>query len=100
MESAEQAISKIILDESVIMNRVQELGQQITSDFAGKSLYIIGVLTGAVPFVADLIRNINLPLELDFVAATSYGNDISSSGEVRLIKDIGHPIEGKTVLLV
>ncbi len=77
-----------------------ELGAGIAADYAGKELVLVGVLTGAVTFLADLIRHIDIPLELDFVAAASYGRATSTSGEVRLLKDLSHPIEGKHVLLV
>ncbi len=92
-------VDEIILDEETIRRRVIQMGQEITRDYAGKDLVLIGVLTGAAVFLADLIRSIDLPLELDFVAVSSYGSATRSSGEVRLIKDLGHPIQGKHVLV-
>lgn len=96
---ADASVDEIILDEDTLRCRVAEMGRQITRDYAGKDLVLIGVLTGAAVFLADLIRYIELPLEVDFVAVSSYGNATRSSGEVRLIKDLGHPIQGKHVLV-
>lgn len=76
------------------------MGRQIGRDFEGAPLCLVGVLTGAVVFLADLIRHIEAPLEIDFVAASSYGEATHTSGEVRIIKDVGHPIQGKHVLIV
>ncbi len=93
------AISEVLIPEVDIRRRVVEMGAQITNDYRGKELVIVGVLTGAVTFLADLIRNIELPLELDFVAISSYGAAASTSGEVRFLKDLNHPVEGKHVLI-
>lgn len=91
---------KVLLSEADIAKRVGELAKHISEDYAGADLAVVGVLTGAVVFVADLIRRLTIPLELDFVAVTSYGNSTKTSGEVRLVKDLGHPINGKHVLIV
>src|SRR5262250_318065 len=93
------AADGILIAAIDIQRRVREIGNEITQDYQGKDLVIIGVLTGAVTFLADLIRNINLPLELDFVAISSYGAATSTSGEVRFLKDLNHPVEGKHVLV-
>ena len=89
----------VLISAQQIASRVREMGAQISLDYRGRDLVLVGVLTGAVTFLADLIRCIDLPLELDFVAAASYGTETSSSGEVRLLKDLGHPVAGKHVLL-
>src|SRR5205085_10380906 len=75
------------------------MGARISHDYRGKDLVIVGVLTGSVMFLADLIRHVTLPMELDFVAMSSYGQATKSSGEVRLVKDLGHPVQGKHVLV-
>src|SRR5689334_21023260 len=95
----ERDIEEILLSQKVIQQRVAEIGAQITSDYKGKELVVIGVLTGSVLFLADLIRHINLPMELDFVSLSSYGQATKTSGEVRLIKDLGHPVQGKHILV-
>jgi hypoxanthine phosphoribosyltransferase len=99
IEKVDQGVSEVLLSKEDIRQRISELGAQITRDYAGKDLVIVGVLTGAVTFLSDLIREIALPMELDFVAMSSYGQATKSSGEVRLIKDLGHPVEGKHVLV-
>ena len=95
----EHGVSEVLIPESDIQRRVAELGMLISKDFINKELVIVGVLTGAVTFLADLIRQIRLPLELDFVALSSYGQATKSSGEVRLIKDLGHPVQDKHVIV-
>src|SRR5258706_9583293 len=97
--AVERGIREVLIPEADIRRRVSELGEQISKDFASKDLVIVGVLTGAVTFLADLIRQIRLPLELDFVALSSYGQATKSSGEVRLIKDLGHPVQDKHVIV-
>ncbi len=92
-------IREVMLPEEAIRERVIAMGEEITRDYAGKDLVIVGVLTGAVMFLSDLLRAIQLPLELDFVALSSYGQATRTSGEVRLVKDLGHPIQGKHVLV-
>jgi hypoxanthine phosphoribosyltransferase len=96
---ADHDITEVLLSEQVIRRRIAEMGRQISADYLGKELVIVGVLTGAVTFLADLIRQITLPMELDFVAMSSYGQATKSSGEVRIVKDLGHPVEGKHVLV-
>lgn len=94
------AITDIVVDAVSIERRVAELGRQISARYAGRSLVVVGVLTGAVVFVADLVRQISVPMELDFVATSSYGRATRTSGEVRLLKDLSHPVLGKHLLLV
>jgi hypoxanthine phosphoribosyltransferase len=92
-------LSEVLLSQETIGRRVEELGRQISADYAGRELVVIGVLTGSVLFLADVIRHISVPMELDFVAMSSYGAETKSSGEVRITKDLGHPIHGKHVLV-
>jgi hypoxanthine phosphoribosyltransferase len=89
-----------LIPETAIRKRVAELGREIDSAYVGKEVVLVGVLTGAVVFLADLARCIQIPIELDFVATSSYGQATRSSGEVRLLKDVSHPIQGKHILLV
>jgi hypoxanthine phosphoribosyltransferase len=93
-------IEEILLSEERILSKVQELGRQITRDYQGKNLLLVGTLKGAVPFIADLARAIHLPVELDYMAVASYGNSTQSSGIVRIIKDLEGPIDDKHVLVV
>ncbi len=95
----EDGIREVLVSEYAIRQRVAEIGDQITRDYAGKELVIVGVLTGAVMFLSDLMRQIRVPIELDFVALSSYGHATKTSGEVRLLKDLGHPVQGKHVLV-
>ncbi|HPT83214.1 MAG TPA: hypoxanthine phosphoribosyltransferase [Limnochordia bacterium] len=91
---------KVLISAEEIARRVKELGQQISQDYQGQNLVIIGILKGAVVFLSDLIREITVPLELDFMAISSYGEATESSGVVQLLKDLDRPIEGKHVLVV
>ncbi|HHU64145.1 MAG TPA: hypoxanthine phosphoribosyltransferase [Clostridiales bacterium] len=92
--------SKILISQEELTKRVRELGQQITRDYAGKELVLIGVLKGAVMFFSDLAREIKLPIVMDFIAVSSYGDATHSSGVVRILKDLDEIIEGKHVLIV
>ncbi len=91
---------EVLLTREAIAKRVVELGAQITSDYEGKDLVVIGILKGAVVFFADLIREIDLPLTIDFMAISSYGSATKSSGVVRILKDLDNDIVGKHVLVV
>jgi len=93
-------ITEILISEEEISHKVAELGQQITHDYRGKYLLLLGTLKGAVPFIADLARAIELPLEIDYMAISSYGNSTESSGVVRILKDLEGPINQKHVLIV
>jgi hypoxanthine phosphoribosyltransferase len=95
-----EMIASVLLTEAEIRARVKDLGAEIEKDYAGKELMVIGVLKGAVPFVADLVRAINLPLRYDFIAVSSYGSKSVSSGAVRLLKDLDFIVENLDVLLV
>jgi hypoxanthine phosphoribosyltransferase len=91
---------KVLIDSERLQARVRELGQQITRDYAGKSLHLVGVLKGACVFLSDLMRAIDLPLSLDFIGISSYGAATKSSGEVRITKDLDMSLAGKDVLVV
>jgi hypoxanthine phosphoribosyltransferase len=91
---------EVLLTEEEIRQRVREIGKQITADYAGKDLVLVGVLKGAVAFMVDLSREIDLPLAMDFMAVSSYGNSTESSGVVRITKDLDESLQGKDVLVV
>ncbi|HEX9913114.1 MAG TPA: hypoxanthine phosphoribosyltransferase [candidate division Zixibacteria bacterium] len=91
---------KIIIPKRELKKRVKELGAKISKDYAGKELILIGILKGSFIFLADLIRQIKIPHEVDFIAVASYGQEIEGSGAVRLIKDLSANIEGKNVIII
>jgi len=91
---------ELLLTREQIAKRVKELGAEITKDFKGKDLTVICILKGAVVFFVDLVREIDLPMSMDFMAISSYGNATKSSGVVRILKDLDKPINGKDVLVV
>lgn len=93
-------MSEILLSEEQLQVRIRELGRQISQDYAGKAPLMVGVLKGAAMFLVDLIRAIDLPLAIDFMAVSSYGAATESSGVVRILKDLETPIEGRDVVLV
>ena len=95
-----ESIGPVLLDHQTIQNRVRALGMQITQDYRGKTPHLIGILKGASIFHADLVRAIELELSFDFIAVGSYGKLTTSSGEVRILKDLDESPEGKDVLLV
>ena len=90
----------VLIDSERLQARVREIGQQITRDYVGKSLHLVGVLKGACVFLSDLMRSIDLPLSLDFIGISSYGAATKSSGEVRITKDLDMSLAGKDVLIV
>lgn len=100
MKDLHEDITEILITEQAIRDKVVELGQQITQDYRGKHLMLLGTLKGAVPFIGDLARAIELPLEIDYMAISSYGNTTQSSGVVRILKDLEGPINQKHVLIV
>jgi len=83
-----------------IAARISELGKEITKDYAGKSIHVIGVLNGAFLFMADLVREIDLPMTTDFISVSSYGSRTETSGEVQLLKDLNSSLKNKHVLIV
>jgi hypoxanthine phosphoribosyltransferase len=94
------AIGEILVSAEDLERRVAELGAEISRDYAGRDLVMIGVLKGAVLFLADLMRSLEVPCEIDFMAVSSYGSSTDSSGVVRILKDLDASIEGRDVLLV
>ena len=93
-------VGEILVTSEQIRARVAELGAQITKDYAGKRPLLVAVLRGAYMFLADLSREIDLQVEIDFMAVSSYGNETSSSGVVRILKDLDEDLEGRHVLVV
>jgi hypoxanthine phosphoribosyltransferase len=96
----EQGVAEILVEEDALRERIAELGTEISADYAGKDLLLVGVLKGAVFFMADLMRHITVPCEVDFMAISSYGASTDSSGVVRILKDLDESIEGRNVLVV
>ncbi len=95
-----QDVERILVPEHSIQDRIRGLGQQIDEHYLGKDLLLISVLKGSVLFLADLMRAISIPHEVDFLATSSYGASTNSSGVVRILKDLNEPIEGRHVILV
>jgi len=93
-------IGEILVQPDELKERVRALGHAVSEEYAGRDLLLIGVLKGAVFFLADLMRQISLPCEVDFMAVSSYGSATDSSGVVRILKDLDVPIEGRDVLIV
>jgi hypoxanthine phosphoribosyltransferase len=93
-------LGEVVVDEASLQARVAELGAEITRDYVGRSPLLIGVLKGAVMFMADLARTIALPLEIDFMAVSSYGNATRTSGVVRIVKDLDIDLTGRDVIIV
>ncbi|HEU4865759.1 MAG TPA: hypoxanthine phosphoribosyltransferase [Actinomycetota bacterium] len=99
-DAREEDIDRIVIGEQELQDKLRELGEQITEDYAGRELLLIGVLKGAFVLMADLSRHIRLPLEVDFMAVASYGAATKTSGVVRILKDLDHDLEGRDVLLI
>jgi len=93
-------IGEVLVSSEDLTRRIAELGAEISRDYEGRDLVLVGVLKGAVLFIADLMRYLTVPCELDFMAISSYGSSTDSSGVVRILKDLDAPIEGKDVLIV
>ena len=96
----EPVIGETLVSSEDLQRRVAELGAQISKDYEGRDLVLIGVLEGAVLFLADLMSSIDVPCEIDFMAVSSYGSQTDSSGVVRILKDLDAPIEDRHVLIV
>lgn len=90
----------ILIPGDAIKKRVKELARQISIDYEGKELVLIGILNGVIFFFADLVREISIPTRIDFIRAASYGSEMESSGSIRLTKDVEMPVRGKSVVLV
>lgn len=99
-ENMQDDIQKVLLNESEIQDIVDRVGRQITEDYRGKNLVLVSVLKGSVVFMADLMRAINLPLSIDFMIVSSYGNGTESTGKVKIIKDLDLDLSGQDLLLV
>jgi hypoxanthine phosphoribosyltransferase len=93
-------VGETLVAEEELTRRVAELGSEISRDYAGRDLVLIGVLKGAVPFLADLMRALEVDCEVDYMAVSSYGSSTDSSGVVRILKDLDAPIAGRDVLVV
>jgi hypoxanthine phosphoribosyltransferase len=100
VEAYEPDIERVLITSEEIQDKLRDMGERITADYAGTQLLLVGVLKGAFVVMADLARNIRLPLEFDFMAVASYGTATKTSGVVRILKDLDHELEGRDVLLV
>ncbi|MDQ3875495.1 MAG: hypoxanthine phosphoribosyltransferase [Actinomycetota bacterium] len=96
----ERGVGEVLIDAEALRGRVAELGDEVSRDYAGRDLLLVGVLKGAVFFMADLMRHLTVPCEIDFMAISSYGTATDSSGVVRILKDLDINIEGRHVLIV
>ncbi len=99
MENIEE-IERTLISEEQLRVRIKELARQISDDFAGETVILVGLLKGSVVFLADLAREITVNCHMDFMSVTSYGNDTESSGEVRFLKDLDEDINGKNIIIV
>jgi hypoxanthine phosphoribosyltransferase len=97
---SDERIGEVLVSQEDLQRRVKELGAEISRDYEGRDLVMVGVLKGAVMFIADLMRQLTVPCEIDFIAVSSYGSSTDSSGVVRILKDLEAPIEGRDVLIV
>jgi hypoxanthine phosphoribosyltransferase len=97
---SDPAIGETLVSSDELRRRVAELGTRISDDYEGRDLFMVGVLKGAVIFLADLMRSLTVPCEVDFMAVSSYGSQTDSSGVVRILKDLDAPIESRHVLIV
>ena len=96
----EHAVGEVLIEEERLRARIAELGAEISTDYTGRDLLLVGVLKGAVFFMADFMRHLTVPCEIDFMAISSYGASTDSSGVVRILKDLDINIEGRDVLIV
>ena len=100
MHKVEEDIERILISEKDIKKAVKKMGKQISKDFADKNLMLVAVLKGSVIFMADLMRAISIPINIDFMSVSSYGSGTQSSGVVKIIKDLDHDLSGKDILIV
>lgn len=96
----EKDIKQVLLSAEQIADKVKELGEQITRDYEGQELLVVGILKGSNVFMSDLVRKIQMPMKMDFMVVSSYGNATESTGVVKIIKDIEESLEGKHLLIV
>ena len=99
-EPLQKGLDRVLISEQELAGRIAALGAEINRDYAGKELILISVLKGSIVFMADLMRAITVPCTIDFMAVSSYGRGTTTSGAVRILKDLDLPIEGKHVLIV
>ena len=97
---AESEIGEILVQRDDLQHRVQQLAEEVSRDYSDRDLLLVGVLKGAVFFLSDLMRHLDVPVEVDFMAVSSYGSSTDSSGVVRILKDLDVSIEGREVLIV
>jgi hypoxanthine phosphoribosyltransferase len=97
---AEPGVGEILVQRDDLQHRVRELAAEVSRDYSGRSLLLVGVLKGAVFFLSDFMRHLEVPCEVDFMAVSSYGSQTDSSGVVRILKDLDAPIAGRDVLIV
>ena len=100
METVKDAVGEVLIEQEPLQARIAELGAEISSEYEGRDLLLVGVLKGAVFFMADLMRELSIPCEIDFMAISSYGAATDSSGVVRILKDLDTNIAGRDVLVV
>jgi len=100
MERRAKGVSTILITEQELQRRIYELGKELDARYAGRVPLMVGVLNGAVAFMTDLMRAMTIPVEIDFMAVSSYGKSTKSSGVVRILKDLNNEIEGRDVLVV
>jgi hypoxanthine phosphoribosyltransferase len=96
----DEHIGEILVQADELQHRIREMAAEVSRDYKGRDLLLIGVLKGAVFFLADLMRHLDVPCEVDFMAVSSYGSSTDSSGVVRILKDLDAPLEGRNVLIV
>ena len=100
MTSVHADVGEVLIDQDILRARVEELGAEISADYEGRDLLLVGVLKGAIFFISDLMRELTVPCEIDFMAISSYGAGTDSSGVVRILKDLEINISGRDVLIV
>src|SRR5476649_2003283 len=100
IESLERGVGEVLIDQDRLQSRIRELGRELSTDYAGREVLLVGVLKGAVFFMADLMRSLTIPCEIDFMAISSYGASTDSSGVLRILKDLDINIEGRHVLVI
>ncbi|HEY6695374.1 MAG TPA: hypoxanthine phosphoribosyltransferase [Solirubrobacteraceae bacterium] len=96
----DEHIGEILVQADELQHRIKEMAAEVSRDYEGRDLLLIGVLKGAVFFLSDLMRQLDIPCEVDFMAVASYGSSTDSSGVVRILKDLDAPLEGRNVLIV
>ncbi len=99
-DNMREDVLRVLLSEEEIRAKVKEMGQKITEDYKNSNLMLVTVLKGAVVFLADVMRQIDVPAEIDFMVVSSYGSGVKSSGVVKIVKDLDVPLEGKDILIV